>query len=81
MNLRPPMQRLFVRKLHLFQKHNAWPHTAKLTKTCLRSKCVPILKWPAKSPDLSPIKNILKCLERRMTQHRPRNTHQLKGYL
>ena len=42
------------------------------------SKLVPILEWPAESPDLSPIENIKKILKRKVAQRRPRNIYQLK---
>ena len=59
MNLQPSVQRLFGRKRDLFQQDNLRPHAAKLTQTWLRSKRVPILEWPAASPDLSPIDKYL----------------------
>ncbi|GFW08163.1 transposable element Tcb2 transposase [Trichonephila clavipes] len=40
----------------LFQKDNAWPHTARVSQGCLRT--VTTLPWPARSPDLSPIEHI-----------------------
>ncbi|GBL89057.1 hypothetical protein AVEN_255198-1 [Araneus ventricosus] len=70
-NLRPSLQRLFGRKLYFFQQDNARPHTAKITKTWLRTKRVPVLKWPAASPDLSPIENIWRILKRNMAQRCP----------
>ncbi|GBN28983.1 hypothetical protein AVEN_796-1 [Araneus ventricosus] len=40
-NLRPSVQRLFGRKRYLFQQ-NSRRHTAKITKTWLRTKRVPV---------------------------------------
>ncbi|GBM21877.1 hypothetical protein AVEN_32861-1 [Araneus ventricosus] len=70
-NLRPSLQRLFGRKRYLFQQDNARPHTAKITETWLHTKRVPVLEWPAASPDLSPIENIWRILKRNMAQRRP----------
>ncbi|GBL73702.1 hypothetical protein AVEN_230693-1 [Araneus ventricosus] len=81
LNIRPSVQRLLCRKLYLFQQDNARPHTAKITKTWLRTKCVPVLEWLAASSDLSPIENIWRILKRNMAQHRPRNIQQLQDYL
>ncbi|GBN66773.1 Transposable element Tcb1 transposase [Araneus ventricosus] len=80
-NLRPSVQRLFGRKRYIFQQDNARPHTAKITKTWLRTKHVPVLEWPAASSDLFTIENIWRILKRNMAQRRPRNIQQLQGYL
>ncbi|GBL83170.1 hypothetical protein AVEN_165375-1 [Araneus ventricosus] len=72
---------IFCRKLYLFQQENARPHTAQITETWLRTKRVPVLEWPAASPDLSPIENIWRILKRNMAQRRPRNIQQLQDYL
>ncbi|GBO15293.1 Transposable element Tcb1 transposase [Araneus ventricosus] len=76
-NLRPSVHRLFGRKRYLFQQDNPRPHRAKITRT----KYVPVLEWPAASPDLSPIENIWRILKRNMAQRRPRNIQQLQDYL
>ncbi|GFX43209.1 transposable element Tcb1 transposase [Trichonephila clavipes] len=39
-----------------FQQDNAWPYTARESQDCLRT--VTTLPWPARSPDLSPMKHI-----------------------
>ncbi|GBM56625.1 Transposable element Tcb1 transposase, partial [Araneus ventricosus] len=80
-NLRPSLQRLFGRKRYLFQQDNARPHTAKITKTWLRTKRVSVLEWPAASPDLSPIENIWRILKRNMAPASSRNMQQLQDYL
>ncbi|GBO06682.1 Transposable element Tcb1 transposase [Araneus ventricosus] len=77
LNLRPPVQRLFGRKRYLFQQDNPRSHTAKITRT----KRVPVLEWPAASPDISPIENIWRILKRNIAQRRPRNIQQLQDYL
>ncbi|GBM53114.1 hypothetical protein AVEN_130768-1 [Araneus ventricosus] len=72
-NLRPSVQRLFGRRRYLFHQDKARPHTAKIKKTWLRTKRVPVLERPAASPDLSPIGNFWRILKRNMAQRRPRN--------
>ncbi|GFS75224.1 transposable element Tcb2 transposase [Trichonephila clavipes] len=49
----PPIQRL---PGAIFQQDNAWPHTSRVSQDCLRT--IATLPWPARSPDLSPIKHI-----------------------
>lgn len=42
----------------VFQQDNARPHTAKITQDWLASQQFQLMKWPAKSPDLSWIESI-----------------------
>ena len=42
----------------VFQQDNARPHTAKITQDWLASQHFQLMKWPAKSPDLSWIESI-----------------------
>ena len=42
---------------HVFQQDNASVHVLASTRTWLEAKKLPILSWPAKSLDLSPIEN------------------------
>ncbi|GFV80683.1 transposable element Tcb2 transposase [Trichonephila clavipes] len=54
----PLMQRL---PGAIFQQDNARPHTARVSQGCLHT--VTTLHWPARSPDLSPIKHTWDHLE------------------
>ncbi|GFW09570.1 transposable element Tcb2 transposase [Trichonephila clavipes] len=48
----------------LFQQDNARPHMARVSQDCVRT--VTTLSWPARSPDLFPIKHIWDHLGRRV---------------
>ncbi len=51
----PSRRRLFQGRPCIFQHDNARPHTASITTSWLRRRRIRVLKWPACSPDLSPI--------------------------
>ena len=55
--------------LHTNQQDNARAHTARLTMQVLANAHVPVLEWPALSPDLSPIEHLWHELGRGL-QHR-----------
>lgn len=53
----------------IFQQDNAAPHTAASTRAFFRDHNVPLLPWPPRSPDLSPIENLWDMVKRRLTQY------------
>ncbi|GFT95561.1 transposable element Tcb2 transposase [Trichonephila clavipes] len=61
----------------IFQQDNAQFHTAKVSQDCLHT--VTTLPWPARSPDLSPIKPIWDPLGRRVGQ--PTTLNELEARL
>ena len=42
----------------LFMHDNALCHTATKVTQFLKRKCIPVIKWPAQSPDLNPIEKL-----------------------
>ncbi len=59
----PSRRRLFQGRPCIFQHDNARPHTASITTSWLRRRRIRVLKWPACSPDLSPIENIWRIIK------------------
>uniref|UniRef100_A0A8C1ZAB2 Tc1-like transposase DDE domain-containing protein n=1 Tax=Cyprinus carpio TaxID=7962 RepID=A0A8C1ZAB2_CYPCA len=72
-------RRLFQGRPSIFQHDNARPHTASITTSWLRRRRIRVLKWPACSPDLSPIENIWCIIKRKMRQRRPKTVEQLEA--
>ncbi|GFW50298.1 uncharacterized protein TNCV_4697141 [Trichonephila clavipes] len=50
----------FIRALQnpTFKQYNAQPHVACIIRTFLDTENVRQLRWPARSPDISPIENV-----------------------
>ncbi len=74
----PSRRHLFQGRPCIFQHDNARPHTASITTSWLRRRRIRVLKWPACSPDLSPIENIWRIIRRKMRQ-RPKTVEQLEA--
>ncbi len=75
----PSRRRLFQGRPCIFQHDNARPHTASITTSWLRRRRIRVLRWPACSPDLSPIENIWRIIKRKMRQRRPKTVEQLEA--
>jgi len=54
--------------VEMFQQDNAHPHTARVCTAFLQTAGIPVMDWPAKSPDLSPIENLWATLGDRIKQ-------------
>lgn len=65
-NLLPSIPNLSTADEYIFQQDGAPPHTAKLTKNWFLSKNIPVLDWPASSPDLNPIESLWALMKRRL---------------
>uniref|UniRef100_A0A8C6KFX3 Tc1-like transposase DDE domain-containing protein n=1 Tax=Nothobranchius furzeri TaxID=105023 RepID=A0A8C6KFX3_NOTFU len=61
-----------------FQQDLAPAHSAKTTSTWFKDHGIPVLDWPANSPDLNPIENLWGIVKRRMQYARPNNAEELK---
>ncbi|KAL0192584.1 hypothetical protein M9458_010880 [Cirrhinus mrigala] len=62
----------FIHNRHLMLQHdNAWPHVARICTQFLKAENIPVLAWPAYSPDMSPIEHVWDALDRRIRQRVP----------
>ncbi len=59
--------------------HSSPAHSAKATSTWFKGHGIPVLNWPANSPDLNPIENIWGIVKRKMRYARPNNAEELKA--
>ncbi len=57
----------FIHDNHLMLQHdNARPHVARICTQFLEAENIPVLAWPAYSPDMSPIEHVWDALDRRI---------------
>ncbi len=57
---------------HLMLQHdNARPHVARICTQFLEAENIPVLAWPAYSPDMSPIEHVWDALDQRIRQRVP----------
>ncbi len=62
----------FIHDNHLMLQHdNARPHVARICTQFLEAENIPVLAWPAYSPDMSPIEHVWDALDRRIRQRVP----------
>ncbi len=51
---------------HMLQHDNARPHVARICTQFLKAEIIPVLAWPAYSPDMSPIEHDWDALDGRI---------------
>ncbi len=62
----------FIHDHHLMLPHdNAGPHVARICSQFLEAENIPVLAWPAYSPDMCPIEHVWDALDWRIRQHVP----------
>ncbi len=55
----------------MLQHYSALPHVARICTQFMEAENIPVLAWPAYSPDMSPIKHVWDALDRRIQQRVP----------
>ena len=62
-----------------FQQDNAGIHTAKITRDFIKKSKIPVIEWPANSPDLNPIETVWAHLKKQLDRYlnAPRNMDEL----
>ncbi len=69
---REPIVVPFIHDHHLMLLHdNARPHVARICTQSLEAENIPVLAWPAYSPDMLPIEHVWDALDRRIRQRVP----------
>ncbi len=70
--IRRPIVVPFIHDQHLMLQHdNARPHVARICTQFLEAEYIPVLTWPAYSPDMSPIEHVWDALDRCIRQRVP----------
>ncbi|KAL0164206.1 hypothetical protein M9458_039959, partial [Cirrhinus mrigala] len=75
----PAADQLYGDADFIFQQHLAPACSAKATSTWFKDHGIPVLNWPANSPDLNPIENLWGIVKRKMRYARPNNAEELKA--
>ncbi len=75
----PAAEQLYGDADFIFQQDLAPAHSAKAISTWFKDHGIPVLNWPANSPDLNPIENLWGIVKRKMRYARPNNAEELKA--
>ena len=63
----------------VFQHDNDPKHTSKVVQNYLSRKRIPVLPWPAQSPDMNPIENLRQYLDNHIPKSDRKNVGSLKN--
>ncbi|KAL0186190.1 hypothetical protein M9458_017860 [Cirrhinus mrigala] len=74
----PAADQLYGDADFIFQQDLAPARSAKATSTWFKDHGIPVLNWPANSPDLNPTENLWGIVKRKMRYARPNNAEELK---
>ena len=72
-----PHLRTAIYQPGVFMQDNALCHTAKSVKTFLSEEDVTVMEWLAQRPDMNPIEEIWKLLNKRAEERNPGNVEEL----
>ncbi len=73
----PAADQLYGDADFIFQQDLAPAHSVKATSTWFKDHGIPVLNWPANTPDLNPIENLWGIVKRKMRYARPNNAEEL----
>ena len=59
----------------IFQQDVAPAHSAKTTSTCFKDHAIPVLNWPAHTPDHNPIENLRGIVKSHMHRENMQTPH------
>jgi hypothetical protein len=62
----------------MFMHDNAPPHRSKYSNQWFKNNSIPLIKWPATSPDLNPIEWIWDYIDKQLRKMKPKNVIQLQ---
>ena len=80
-NVQPRVRKLGLRRRSWgLQQDNDPKHTSKSTQELFKPKLWTVLKWPAMSPDLNPIKHLWEYLKTAVGRRHPSNLGELEQF-
>lgn len=67
-HLWPVIAKVFGNRPFIFQDDNATPHCSRQTNTLKQENGIQKFNWPAQSPDLNIIENVLRCIKIKLSR-------------